>query len=182
MYGIVNQAIQGLITESYGIAQWEQIKGHANVQVEVFLSNEPYDDEITYNLVSASSEILQVPAKEILKSFGEYWILKTGKEKYGALMEAGGNNLQEFLLNLPNFHGRIMLLFPNLSPPEFLAEVIYSDCVRIDYYSKRKGLGSFVEGLLYGLSKMFNETVEIKQVDSSEGNITHEIFHITIIK
>jgi hypothetical protein len=29
--------------------------------------------------------------------------------KYGGLMEAGGNDLKEFLINLPLFHNRVML-------------------------------------------------------------------------
>ena len=37
--------------------------------------------------------------QKVLNAFGEWWILKTGKEKYGGLMEAGGNNLKEFLVN-----------------------------------------------------------------------------------
>jgi hypothetical protein len=40
-------------------------------------------------------------------------VLKTTKEKYGGLMEAGGNDLKEFLINLPLFHNRVMLIYPS---------------------------------------------------------------------
>ena len=48
MYGIVNKAIQDLVTETFGEDKWEAIKEKSTVDVEFFLSNEPYDDDITY--------------------------------------------------------------------------------------------------------------------------------------
>ncbi|MFT7336624.1 MAG: hypothetical protein ACI9M1_002585 [Porticoccaceae bacterium] len=33
-------------------------------------------------------------------------------------MEAGGNDLKEFLISLPLFHNRVMLMYLRLSPPE----------------------------------------------------------------
>jgi len=38
-------------------------------------------------------------------------VLKTAKEKYGSMMESGGNNLKEFLVNLPEFHNRFMMMY-----------------------------------------------------------------------
>ena len=104
MYGIVNKAIQDLVTENFGADKWELIKEKSGVDIDYFLSNEPYDDDITYQLAGATSEIIGITVGQVLNAFGEWWILRTGKEKYGGLMEAGGNNLKEFLVNLPQFH------------------------------------------------------------------------------
>jgi hypothetical protein len=54
----------------------------------------------------------------VLIAFGEWWVMKTS-EKYPGLMNSGGINLKEFLVNLPVFHNRIMLIYPKLTPPEF---------------------------------------------------------------
>ena len=43
----------------------------AGVDVEVFMSNEGYPDEITYSLVAAASEVLRTPAEQILAWLGE---------------------------------------------------------------------------------------------------------------
>ena len=72
------------------------------------MSNESYDDSVTFNLAGAASEVLGISVSEVLVAFGEYWVLRTGQEKYGALLKAGGSNFSEFMINLPNFHSRVM--------------------------------------------------------------------------
>ena len=178
MYGIVNQAIQGLVQENFGNESWQAIKKLTGIENEYFLSNESYEDDITYELVAVASEVLQLSTTEILRSFGEYWILKTGYERYGDLMKAGGANLFDFICNLPNFHGRIMLIYPNLSPPEFVVEKIGNDELKLHYYSSRQGLTEFVFGLLQGLSKMFNEPVEIVYDGGEHKDVWHDVFKI----
>jgi hypothetical protein len=77
MYGLVNKAIEELVVTHFGEDQWELIKKKASVDVEVFVSNEAYPDEMTYDLVSAASEVLGKSASAILVAFGEHWVLKT---------------------------------------------------------------------------------------------------------
>lgn len=178
MYGIINRAIEDMVTASHGENAWMQIKAASGVQVDYFLSNEPYDDGMTYKLVAASSEVLQIPMSEVLSAFGEWWVLKTGREKYGGLMEAGGKNLQEFLLNLPMFHSRIMLFYPKLNPPEFRIGTITESSIEVHYYSTRKGLHHFVLGLLQGLAKMYHTPVTIQVLSMQSEPETHEIFQV----
>lgn len=118
MYGMVNQAVEDMVCEVHGTEVWEQIKAKAGVDVDVFISNESYPDDYTYRLVAAASELGNTPAEDILFAFGEHWVLRTATEGYGELMKAGGNNLGEFLINLPNFHTRVAMIYPKLSPPQ----------------------------------------------------------------
>lgn len=180
MYGIVNQAIQGLVTENFGNEKWQLIKQRSGITHDYFISNESYDDDITYELVGAASEVLQLPAEEFLRAFGEYWILKTGYEKYGDLMKAGGANLYDFICNLPNFHGRIMLIYPNLNPPEFVVDKLSDHELRLHYYSSRSGLTQFMAGLIHGLAKMFDEPAEVKWENGEYDKVWHDIFYVKI--
>jgi hypothetical protein len=179
MYGIVNKAIEDLITDNFGLSKWEAIKEKSGVDVDFFLSNEPYDDAITFQLATAASEVLGITIGEVLIAFGEYWVLKTGKEKYGGLMEAGGNNLKEFLINLPLFHNRIMLIYPKLTPPEFKVSDIQERSILVHYHSKRTGLQEFVRGLLSGLAKMYQTEASIELIQSRDDGNTHEIFKVS---
>ena len=97
MYGIVNKAIENLVIENFGELKWKIIKESSEIDVEFFMSNEPYDDDITYKLPGAVSKEMNISLSDVFITFGEYWVLKTSKEKYGSLMEAGGSNLKEFL-------------------------------------------------------------------------------------
>ncbi len=181
MYGIVNQAIQGLISENFGKEKWEEVKRVGHVTHDFFLSNESYDDDITYDLVGAASEVLKMPASDVLFAFGEYWVLNTGHKKYGDLMKSGGNSFYDFVKNLPNFHGRIMLIYPKLSPPEFKVEEVSDNELILHYFSSRQGLTDFVRGLVNGLGKLFDTQVEITLTDSSHQEVWHDVFHVKIV-
>lgn len=181
MYGLVNQAIQGLVMDNHGEEAWIRIKTKAGVQEEVFLSNTIYDDSVTYNLAGAAAEELGVPLSDVLIGFGKYWVLRVGKEKYGALMMAGGSSFAEFLVNLPNFHSRVMLIYTDITPPEFKVEQLDGNAYRLHYYSTRPGLTPFMQGLLEGLSELYETQSQIQCTGSRADGLDHDIFEITIV-
>ena len=179
MYGIVNQVIEDFVKANFGEEKWEKVKDRSGVDVEFFISNEPYDDDITFKLAGAVSEELNMPLDEVLHEFGEWWVLKTGKEKYGGLMTAGGNTLRAFLVNLPVFHTRIMLIYPKLTPPEFRVTDLEDRSILVHYFSKRQGLQDFVKGLLSGLGKLYDTPVTIEMIDSRHNGHDHDVFKVS---
>jgi hypothetical protein len=179
MYGIINKSIEELVVEKFGEEKWELIKTRSGIEEDFFISNEPYDDNITYSLAGAISEEMKIPLEQVLFLFGEWWILKTSNEKYGSLMKAGGSNLKLFLTNLPQFHNHIMLLYPKLTPPEFKVSNIEENSINIHYFSKREGLKEFVHGLLSGLGKMFETKIDILLLESRDAGNNHEVFKVS---
>jgi len=179
MYGMVNKAVEEMVVMHHGEAVWEQIKAKAGVDVEVFMSNEGYPDEVTYNLVAAASEVLHVSADRILHGFGEHWVLHTAQEGYGGLMKAAGKSLPEFLRNLPNFHSRVSMIFPKLQPPRFQCSDISDASLKLHYYSHRQGLAPFVVGLMHGLGKMFGTPLTVSLVESRANGADHDVFDVT---
>jgi hypothetical protein len=178
MYGIINQAIQGLVTDNFGRDVWSTIKQQSNISEETFLSNQLYDDEITYRLATVSAEVLNISVEQVLMQFGEYWILKIGKEKYGSLLKAGGNNFKEFLVNIPNFHSRVMLMYPKIFPPEFKITHETENSLYLHYYSERKGFTSFMHGLIVGLSKLYTVEVNVELLSDRNSGNDHDIFQV----
>jgi len=178
MYGIVNKAIEELVSETFGPEKWILVKEKSGVDVDFFISTEPDDDDITYKLAIAVSEEMQMPLSDVLIAFGEWWILKTGKEKYGYLMESGGSNFKEFIINLPLFHNRVMMIYPKLTPPEFKVTDIKENSLHLHYFSKRIGLQEFVRGLIQGLAKFYACDIEINLLLSRNENSDHEEFEI----
>ncbi|MDJ1502366.1 heme NO-binding domain-containing protein [Xanthocytophaga agilis] len=179
MYGIVNKAIQGLVTENFGLEKWNQIKVHSGIADDLFISNEPYDDSITYKLAGSASHILGLSLREVLLAFGRYWIHNTGHQHYGSLMLTGGRNLREFLINLPNFHSRVMLVYPSITPPEFRTQAINEKELHIHYYSTRMGLTDFAEGLIIGLAEAFHESVSVALLQAKKSKDEADIFKIS---
>jgi len=179
MYGIVNKAIESLVIENFGEEKWEIIKETSGVEVDFFISNEPYDDDITYKLAGAIALEMKIPLNEVLIAFGEYWIMKTGKEKYGNLMSAGGSDLKTFLKNLPVFHNRIMLMYPKLTPPEFKVSDDKERSINVHYFSKREGLKDFVHGLLLGLGKLYQTPIKLELLCDRDNGDEHEVFKVS---
>ncbi len=179
MYGIVNKSIEELVKHHYGSEKWETILKRSGIETDFFISNQPYDDAITYKLAGAISEELGVTVGDVLFLFGEWWILHTTKEKYGNLLQAGGKSLSEFLINLPVFHNHIMMMYPKLTPPEFKVSDVQNKSIQVHYYSKREGLQPFVKGLLSGLSKLFETDTQIELMQSRDEGADHEIFKVS---
>jgi hypothetical protein len=181
MYGLVNQAIQGLVVDNFGEDNWKAIKQKAGVTEDAFLSNEIYDDSITFNLAVSASEVLNIPLADVLKTFGKYWIIKVGNEKYGPLMKSGGDNFIDFIVNLPNFHSRVMLIYSDIKPPEFIVEKVTDSQLKLHYYSTRQGLTDFMFGLIQGLGELYQTPIDIKLIADRRNGDEHDIFEIDIL-
>jgi hypothetical protein len=176
MYGMVNKAVENLVCSQFGDDKWAAIKEKAGLDVDMFISNESYDDSITYRLVGAASEVLGLPAEKILEAFGEHWVLKTAVEGYGDMMDAGGKDLAEFLMNLPNFHTRTVMIFPKLKPPRFEISEQTENSLILHYHTHREGLAPFVVGALRGLAKRFETEAKITQLTDRAAGADHEKF------
>lgn len=179
MYGIVNKSIEELVVANYGQEKWDDIKAKSNINIEYFISSESYDDDITFTLAGTIASELGVTVDDVLKLFGEWWILHTGKNHYGYMLESGGDNFRKFLLNLPAFHNRVMMMYPKLTPPEFQVSNVEEQSLHLHYFSKRKGLTAFVFGLMSGLGKFFDTEVVTEHVETVPSESTHEILKVT---
>lgn len=179
MYGMVNKAVQDLLVTNHGEDVWQTIRSKAGLEDEVFISTESYPDEVTYKLVTAASEVLNLPAESILNQFGRWWVLKTAKQGYGQLLAAGGRDLGEFLQNLPNLHTRVSMVFSALQPPEFRCTEVTPGQVRLHYMSHRRGLSAFVIGLLEGLGEMFSVVVQIVHEQQADSGADHDVFLVS---
>lgn len=167
MYGLVNRGIEQLVVSLKGEAAWRQICLKAGVDDTGFVAMCPYSDELTYRLVGAVSEALDMPAEQVLQAFGEYWVLYTAQQGYGELMDAGGTSLREFLSNLNDMHGRVETVFPDMQLPLFRVVALTDltehtgGAYELQYESRRPGLAPMVIGLVRGLAQRFGEQVEV---------------------
>lgn len=167
MYGIVNRAVEELIIERFGLDKWEEIKLKAGFNSEGFMTLKPYPDELTFKLVGAASEILNVPADKLLEAFGEYWILYTAEKGYGEMLNLAGDSFPAFLKNLNMLHGRVSNLMPELAPPQFECRNEKQNSIELLYRSHRNGMIPMLYGLIKGLAKRFDNEVVIEEIESS---------------
>lgn len=178
MYGMVNKSVEELLTSAHGEAAWREVKRRAGVTEEAFISNEGYPDEITYRLVAAASDVLGLPPDDILRAFGEHWVLHTAAKGYGHFLRAGGDSIGEFLSHLPHLHDRIVLVYPKLVPPRFEVTERAARSLHLHYHTHRPGLTAFAEGLLVGLGKMFGAPTRVTLLQSKMAGADHDEFFV----
>ena len=163
MYGLVNRAIRGLVEDKFGDEAWGRVCMRAELVADGgFTAMEAYDDKITYSLVSAVSAEFELDASTVLQSFGEYWTRYTIEEGYVDMLTMMGSTIDEFLDNLDSMHERIRSTMPDLIPPSFQRVREPDGSSILHYRSSRPGLVAMVEGLLEGLAKRFETTLEVE--------------------
>lgn len=170
MYGLVNRAIEQLVVSLKGDAAWSRVCRRADIAADGFVAMCPYDDSVTYRLVDAVSAELQLSPTQVLEAFGEYWILYTAEEGYGELLEAAGDDLEAFIGNLNDLHGRVETIFPAMRLPHFRVEAGEHGRLRVRYESERQGLAPMVTGLLRGLAKRFGQAVRVEQLATPDAD------------
>jgi hypothetical protein len=179
MYGVINKSLRDMVTEGHGEAIWAQVLAKAGVPSDSFLAMRSYDDEITFRLAVASSDVLGVDVDTALHAFGKHWVNHTLARDYDALVRSTGSTMLEFLENLNELHDRISTTFLEYEPPEFRVSELQKNRMEVEYISHREGLNSFVSGLLVALSERFNEPMSIGAIeDLSVDAGTHTKFSL----
>lgn len=180
MYGLINNALKGMIIKEFGEEQWQQVLSRSGVADDSFLSMRSYDDSVTYALVDSASEIVGAPVDSCLEMFGQFWVEEVAGKSYGILMNAAGRDMVAFLGNLNTLHDRITSTFINYLPPEFYLEQ-KGDRYLIHYISRRQGLTPFVVGLLKGLATRFGNLIIFhSQVSMAVDFGAHTVFEVEI--
>lgn len=178
MYGLVNLAVQDLVTKNFGEETWQRIKTRAGVEEEAFLRLTMYPDKMTYDLVGAACAELGADAEAILRTFGKFWIGFAMKEGYRELFLISGRDMKSFLGNLDNLHARLGMTFTGMDAPSFTVVDKGENELELHYYSSRPGLAPFVQGLLEGLGEVFKCEVDARIVSTREQGHDHDTFFV----
>ena len=100
MYGVINKSLREMVVEGFGEDTWNSVMAKAGVPSDSFLAMRSYDDEITFRLAVASSDVLGIEVDAALNAFGHHWVKHTLARDYDALVRSTGSTMLEFLENL----------------------------------------------------------------------------------
>ncbi|KDR07449.1 guanylate cyclase soluble subunit beta-1 [Zootermopsis nevadensis] len=181
MYGFVNYALELLVVKTFGEEIWEKIKKDAEVCMEgQFLVRQIYEDEITYNLIHAAVDVLQIPANSILELFGKTFFEFCQDSGYDKILQVLGATPRDFLQNLDALHDHLGTLYPGMRAPSFRCTERPEDgALLLHYYSDRPGLEHIVIGIVKTVaSKLHGTEVEVKILKTKE-ECDHAQFLIT---
>lgn len=169
MYGLVNKAVRDFAIQMGGKSAWQSIRTAANLTNDDFIKMQTYDDRVTYDLVEAAAVHFDMDAEYILRGFGRHWILYTGAEGYGELLDFYGRDLHAFIGNLDAMHVRLQAAMPGLIMPRFQSTQQEDGSLLVDYGSEREGLEPMVVGLLEGVGERFEQPVAVTRIPPIQG-------------
>ena len=140
---------------------WGKIAPDAGVEGVVFLRNQFFPDEMTFRVVRATCARLGETEAAFLRRFGRYFVREAERLNYAALFSLIGATMREFLLNLPNFHSRIALMFPEQAPPSFTCSGLTDRSVLLRCSFCLPEAMPFLLGMLEGLADRFAVRLKI---------------------
>ena len=164
MYGMINKAIRTLVIRETNEEVWEQVLIKSGVSEDVFEDLESYDDSVTFSLVGAVSETLEIDPADVLEMFGVYWAVDVAPKGYGEYFDAFGDDFESFVAGLDEMHVRITKMLPSLVPPAFEIEELGENHFKVHYVSQRDGLAPLAVGMLKGVALHFGGEADITQI------------------
>ncbi len=145
-----------------------------------FIIRKIYEDDHTYNLVTAASKVLELPASAILELFGQFFFEFCVESGYNKILTVLGSSTKEFLQNLDALHDHLSTIYPGMKAPSFRCSEGTDGTFILHYYSDRPGLEFIVIGLVKTVSsRLHNSEVDCKVIKSKgEDGCDHVQFHI----
>jgi len=169
MYGIIHKAIRSAVLLHTDEKVWLSILERAELTDEHFLSPAPYDDNITFQLIENVAGVMEITPADALRCVGEHWVDYAKGAGYGSIFGMAGRDLKTFLSNLDRMHKSLKVTLRDAVMPSFT--LLRSDEVGFEilYRSQRSGLAPFVEGILTGVCRHYDESITITSEDQADG-------------
>jgi len=175
MKGIVFTEFLEMVEEKFSFETLDRIIKEAALPNDgAYTGVGTYDHRELVRLVSSLSATTQVPAAELLRSFGQH-LFGRFVQGYPEFFRAPSGAFQ-FLLGIENrIHTEVRKLYPDAELPRFDCRTPDPEHLIMDYLSVR-GFADLAEGLILGCIKHFGESIELGRQDLAGTPGTHVRF------
>lgn len=177
MKGMVFNLLEDFVTENFGDDTLDEIYDQATLQTkEPFVGPGMYPDEDFLELVGQICSKLGITPDVASRKFGEYCFPKLSGA-HGQFVSRC-DNAKDFIKSVDGIvHVEVLKLYPDVELPKFEYPAEESDSLTIEYRSKKK-LCFFMEGLIAGCGKHYNENIAIKQEKCYHQGDDHCLFKL----
>lgn len=167
MYGIIYVAIKDFTEATFTADIWQAVLEESSLSVNLNSTELPFNEDKIFRFGEAIAHVTGKNIDEALFGMG-YYVPETTSKKYPEVMLSRGDSLKEYLLNLPTFHNRISLIYPELTAPEFRITAVNDNSIAIQYLYKRKDIMPYVLGYLSGIANYFDKNGKVSIVPEDE--------------
>jgi len=158
---MINRALLEMVVAENGPTTWAEVSRQAGVEGIVFLRNQFHPDALTFRIAHVACARLGEEPAAFLARFGRFFVRVADRLNYGDLFDLIGTTLPDFVRNLPNFHDRNALIFPELSAPSFRCSDVAERSLVLKHYSPYPEAASFLMGMLQGFAERFGMRVSV---------------------
>jgi guanylate cyclase soluble subunit beta len=151
MLGWINDCLEKLVLETFGVEVWHAVKAKAGCEVKDggFLKLEHYSDKSTTDLVDAASELSGLTVPQVYEAFGVFFVPYVIDEGYENLLCCQGSTLKDWMTNINAIHQHLQTTFPKkMIMPEFWCEENGDGTLSLFYFSSR---GNYLSPVASGL-------------------------------
>jgi hypothetical protein len=117
MHGLINKAIQGFVTDTYGRDAWIAVTHRADLGFSEFEAMMTYPEELTPRVLDAACRELAKARDELLEDIGTYLVSHPQAEAVRRLLRFGGVTFLDFLHSLDDLPERARLAVSDLLLP-----------------------------------------------------------------
>jgi guanylate cyclase soluble subunit beta len=173
MLGWINDCIEKLVIDKFGVEAWHIVKQKAGCTVcdGGFFKLDHYTDQSSIDLVMASSEVSGLTFDQVLEAFGAFFVHYIRNEGYDNLLCCQGSTLKDWMDNINAIHHHLQTTFPKkMIMPQFWCEDASdgSGALMLHYHSKRGSyLAPLAKGLVAEIAKFqFQVEINMKQTQT----------------
>jgi len=152
MHGMVNRALQGFVTTTYGADAWASVRSQAMLPVEDFEAMLDYPDALTMQCFQAACGVLQKHPNVLLEDLGTWLVTHDDLEPLRRLLRFSGPTFLDFLYSLEEVGDRGRLAMPDLDMPSIVVEPQDGSGFRIRATWVLPGIGPILLGCLRAMA------------------------------
>ncbi|MEM7723828.1 MAG: heme NO-binding domain-containing protein [Pseudomonadota bacterium] len=162
MHGMVNRALQGFLTATYGDDIWAEVRSQANLPFRDFEAMLHYDDGQTMACFAAACAVLHKHPNALLEDIGTWLVTDENLEPLRRLLRFGGPTFLDFLNSLEELGDRGRLAMPDLEMPNISVDQQDTSSFRLRVSWTLPGIAPILLGCLRALADDYGALVFLK--------------------
>jgi hypothetical protein len=149
---MVNRALQGFVTATYGAEIWAEVRSQAALPFDDFEAMLDYPDALTMACFEATAHVLHKHPNALLEDIGTWLVTDEHLEPLRRLMRFSGPGFLDFLYSLEELGERGHLALPDLDMPQITLERLDPSTFRIRARWGLPGIGPILMGCLRAMA------------------------------
>lgn len=169
MHGMVNRALQGFLTTTYGAATWAEVRSQAGLGPDDFEAMLHYPDTLTLACFEAACHVLHKHPNALLEDIGTWLVTDAQLEPLRRLMRFSGAGFVEFLHSLEELGDRGRLAVPDLDLPQITLQQVDPATFLIRARWTLPGIGPILMGCLRAMADDYGTLAVLRLDGIDEG-------------